>query len=75
MLTLKDIKFGEQVKVVKVHGEGMTRKHILDMGISKNTLVRMIKAAPLGDPIEISVRGYNLSLRKEEAQNIEVVYE
>jgi ferrous iron transport protein A len=72
MKTLKDIKPGETVKVVKLTGEGAIKKRIMDMGITKNTTVYVRKVAPLGDPIEVTVRGYELSLRKADAQMIEV---
>ncbi|MBQ1966700.1 MAG: ferrous iron transport protein A [Clostridia bacterium] len=72
MKTLKDVKIGETVKVVKLHGEGPVKRRIMDMGITKNVTIFVRKAAPLGDPIEIKVRGYELSLRKADAQMIEV---
>ena len=72
MNTLKDVKIGNRAKVVKLHGEGALRRRIMDMGITKGVEVRVRKVAPLGDPIEITVRGYELSLRKEDAQMIEV---
>lgn len=72
METLKDVKCGESVKVVKFHGEGAVKRRIMDMGITKNVEVYVRKVAPLGDPIEITVRGYELSLRKADAQMIEV---
>ena len=72
MNTLKDVKIGYRAKVVKLHGEGALRRRIMDMGITKGVEVRVRKVAPLGDPIEITVRGYELSLRKEDAQMIEV---
>ena len=72
MKTLKDVKIGETVKVVKIHGEGPVKRRIMDMGITKNVTIFVRKAAPLGDPIEIKVRGYELSLRKADAQMIEV---
>lgn len=72
MRTLKDVKIGETVKVVKLHGEGPVKRRIMDMGITKNVTIFVRKAAPLGDPIEIKVRGYELSLRKADAQMIEV---
>ena len=65
-------RFKEYVKVVKLHGEGAIKRRIMDMGITKGVEVRVRKVAPLGDPIEITVRGYELSLRKEDAQMIEV---
>ena len=72
MKTLKDVKIGETVKVVKLHGEGPVKRRIMDMGITKNVTIFVRKAAPLGDPVEIKVRGYELSLRKADAQMIEV---
>ena len=70
--TLRDVKVGETVKVVKLHGEGATKRRIMDMGITKNTEVYVRKVAPLGDPIEVNVRNYELSLRKADAEMIEV---
>jgi len=72
MRTLKDIRVGQTVTVVKVHGEGGLRRRIMDMGITRGTAVYVQKVAPLGDPIEITVRGYELSLRKADAVLIEV---
>ena len=72
MRTLKDLKVGEASRVVKVHGEGAVRRRIMDMGITKGTELRIIKFAPLGDPIEISVRGYELMLRKADSEMVEV---
>lgn len=72
MYTLKDAKVGQTVKVLKLHGEGATKRRIMDMGITKGVEVKVIKVAPLGDPIEVNVRGYELSLRKADAQMIEV---
>ena len=72
MKTLKQVKIGGTAKVVKLHGEGALKRRIMDMGITKNTAVSVRKVAPLGDPIEITVRGYELSIRKSEAENIEV---
>ena len=72
MKTLKDIRVGETVTVVKLHGEGAVRRRIMDMGITKNVEIFVRKMAPLGDPIEINVRGYELSLRKADAEMIEV---
>ena len=72
MNTLKDVKIGETVTVVKIHGEGAIKKRIMDMGITKGTSVYVRKVAPLGDPVEITVRGYELSLRKADAEMIEV---
>ena len=70
--TLRDVKIGETVSVVKLHGEGAVKRRIMDMGITKGVEVFVRKVAPLGDPIEVNVRGYELSLRKEDAQMIEV---
>lgn len=72
MKTLKDAKIGETVTVVKLHGEGAVKRRIMDMGITKNTSVYIRKVAPLGDPIEVTVRNYELSLRKADAQMIEI---
>ena len=72
MLTLKDVKCGQNVVVEKLHGEGAVRRRIMEMGITKGTPVYVRKAAPLGDPVEVTVRGYELSLRKADAQMIEV---
>ncbi len=72
MKTLKDTKVGVAVKVVKVHGQGAIRRRIMDMGITKGVTISIRKVAPLGDPIEITVRGYELSLRKADAEMIEV---
>jgi len=72
MKTLKQAKIGETVKVVKLHGEGVLKRRIMDMGITKGVDVCIRKVAPLGDPMEVTVRGYELSIRKTEAENIEV---
>ena len=72
MNTLKQVKVGSTVKVVKLHGEGALKRRIMDMGITKGVTIRVRKVAPLGDPIEITVRGYELSLRKADAEMIEV---
>ena len=72
MKTLKDIRCGESAKVLKLTGDGPVKRRIMDMGITKNVTIFVRKAAPLGDPIEIKVRGYELSLRKADAQLIEV---
>ena len=72
MKTLRDAKIGETVKVVKLHGEGAIKRRIMDMGITKGTDVYVRKVAPLGDPVEVTVRGYELSLRKADAEMIEV---
>ncbi len=71
-MTLKDIKVGERATVIKVGGEGALRRRIMDMGITKGTSVLLRKTAPLGDPLELTVRGYRLSLRKADAELIEV---
>ena len=72
MQTLKDAKVGQTVKVVKLHGEGAVKRRLMDMGITKGVEVHVRKVAPLGDPIEVTVRGYELSLRKADSQMIEV---
>ena len=72
MKTLKDAGIGSTVVVVKLHGEGAVRRRIMDMGITKNVEIFVRKVAPLGDPIEICVRGYELSLRKADAEMIEI---
>lgn len=74
MKTLKDVKVGKRANVVKLHGEGAVKRRIMDMGITRGVEVFVRKVAPLGDPIEICVRGYELSLRKEDAQKIEVEF-
>lgn len=72
MQTLKDVKVGKKAKVVKLHGEGAVKRRIMDMGITRGVELFVRKVAPLGDPIEICVRGYELSLRKQDAQMIEI---
>ena len=72
MKTLKDVKIGQSATVVKLHGEGATKRRIMDMGITKGTELLVRKVAPLGDPMELNVRGYELSVRKSDAQQIEV---
>ena len=72
MKTLKEARIGETVKVVKLHGEGAVKRRIMDMGITKGVEVYVRKVAPLGDPVEVTVRGYELSLRKADADMIEV---
>ena len=72
MRTLKDVQIGESARVVKIHGEGAIKRRIMDMGITKGIEIYVRKVAPLGDPIEITVRGYELSLRKADAESIEV---
>lgn len=71
MKTLRDAKIGDTVKVVKLHGEGAVKRRIMDMGITKGVEIRVCKVAPLGDPIEVTVRGYQLSIRKDDAEMIE----
>ena len=72
MKTLRDVKIGETVAVKKLHGEGAIQRRIMDMGITKGAEIYVRKVAPLGDPIELTVRGYELSLRKADAEMIEV---
>ena len=72
MRTLKDVNIGDSAVVVKVHGEGAIRRRIMDMGITKNVEIYIRKVAPLGDPFELNVRGYELSLRKADAEMVEV---
>lgn len=72
MNTLKTAKIGDTVKVVKLHGEGAVKRRIMDMGITRGVEVQIRKVAPLGDPVEITVRGYELSIRKADADMIEV---
>ena len=72
MNTLRQVKVGGKAKVVKLHGEGALKRRIMDMGITKGVEIKVRKVAPLGDPIEITVRGYELSLRLADAENIEV---
>ena len=72
MQTLKEVECGQSVSVVKLHGAGAVKRRIMDMGITKGTEVFVRKVAPLGDPIEVTVRGYELSLRKADAEMIEV---
>lgn len=72
MATLKEVKCGQTVRVVRVQGEGAVKRRIMDMGITKNVELYIRKVAPLGDPIEVTVRGYELSLRKADAEMIEV---
>ena len=73
MRGLKDVAVGDSATVAKLHGEGALRRHLMDMGLIKGTQVTVRKVAPLGDPIEITVRGYELSIRKEEAAHVEVL--
>ncbi len=72
MNTLKDVKIGGRAKVVKLHGEGPVKRRIMDMGITRGVEVYVRKVAPFGDPIEINVRGYELSIRRADAEMIEV---
>lgn len=72
MKTLKSVKVGDKVKVVKLHGEGAVKRRIMDMGLTKGVEVHIRKVAPLGDPIEVTVRGYELSIRKADAEMIEI---
>ena len=72
MKTLRQVKVGETVTVVKLHGEGAVKRRIMDMGITKGVQVYVRKVAPLGDPVEVNVRGYELSIRKSDAEMIEV---
>ena len=72
MKTLRQVKVGETVTVVKLHGEGAVKRRIMDMGITKGVQVYVRKVAPLGDPVEVNVRGYALSIRKNDAEMIEV---
>ena len=72
MKTLKDVAVGETAKVVKINGEGKVKRRIMDMGITKGVEIYVRKVAPLGDPIEVTVRGYELSLRKDDAEKIEM---
>ena len=72
MKTLKAVRIGETVKVVKLHGEGAVKRRIMEMGLTKGVQVHVRKVAPLGDPIEVTVRGYERSIRKADAEMIEV---
>ena len=72
MKTLKDVPVGQSAKIVKLHGEGAVKRRIMDMGLTRGTEVTVRKLAPLGDPLELTVRGYELSLRKADADAIEV---
>ena len=72
MKTLRQAKIGETVKVVKLHGEGAVKRRIMDMGITKGVEITVRKVAPLGDPVEVTVRGYELSIRKGDAESIQV---
>ena len=73
MKTLKDVKVGETAVVVRLHGEGAVKRRIMDMGLTRGTDVHVRKVAPLGDPMELTVRGYELSVRKADAEMIEVL--
>jgi len=70
--TLRDVRIGETAKVVKLHGEGAVKRRIMDMGLTRGVEVYVRKVAPLGDPVEVTVRGYELSLRKADAEMVEV---
>ena len=72
MKTLREVKVGETATVVKLHGEGATKRRIMDMGLTKGTEVYIRKVAPLGDPVEITIRGYELSIRKADTELIEI---
>ena len=72
MNTLRDVPVGQSAKVVRIHGEGAVKRRIMDMGITKGIEIFVRKVAPLGDPIEVNVRGYELSLRKADAESVEV---
>lgn len=72
MKTLRDVPVGGTAKVVKIHGEGAVKRRIMDMGITRGVEIYVRKVAPLGDPIEVTVRGYELSLRKADAESVEV---
>lgn len=71
-MTLRDVRPGQTVTVIAINAEGMFKRRIMDMGITTGTSITLIKTAPLGDPVEVTVRGYQLSLRKEEASSIKV---
>ena len=72
MKTLKEVKVGQSGKVVKIHGEGALKRRIMDMGITKGVVITVRKVAPLGDPMELNLRGYELSLRKADAEMVEI---
>ena len=72
MKTLKDVRVGKTARIVRLHGEGAVKRRIMDMGITRGTEVYVRKVAPLGDPIELTVRGYELSIRKSDAETIEI---
>ena len=73
-MTLREVKIGHKCKVVKLHGEGAIKRRIMDMGITKGVEIYVRRVAPLGDPIEVTVRGYELTLRKEDAEMVEVTF-
>ena len=73
METLRNVKCGQSVRVVKLHGEGAVKRRIMDMGITKGVEIHIRKVAPLGDPMELNVRGYELSVRKADAEMIEIL--
>ncbi len=73
MKTLKDVKIGETARVAKIHGAGALKRRIMDMGVTKGTELYVRKVAPLGDPVEVTIRGYELSIRKADAEMIELV--
>ena len=72
MKTMGEVAIGDSATIVKLHGDGALRRHLMDLGLIKGTQFRVVKVAPLGDPIQITVRGYELSIRKEEAAIVEV---
>lgn len=72
MKTLKEVKIGDSARVVKLHGQGAIKRRIMDMGITKGVEIHVRKVAPLGDPVEVTVRGYQLSIRKADSEMIEV---
>lgn len=72
MKTLKDVKVGETAVVVRLHGEGAVKRRIMDMGLTRGTEVHVRKVAPLGDPMELNIRGYELSIRKADAEMVEI---
>ena len=72
MKTMKTAKVGDEVTVAKIHGDGALRRRIMDMGITRGTSIRVVKDAPLGDPMELKLRGYHLSLRRKDAELVEV---
>ncbi|MBQ1390977.1 MAG: ferrous iron transport protein A [Firmicutes bacterium] len=75
MATLRDVPVGGTAKVLKIHGEGPVKRHIMDMGITKGVEIYVRKVAPLGDPMELNIRNYELSVRKQDAEMIEVDYQ